>query len=126
MSFKKFKELRLIENIFDRYQIGKLIGEGQFGQVRLAWHKLANINVAIKIIKKEHIDKNEMSKQLMVGELNILEETCHPNIMRIYELLHDQKRYYIVSEYIEHGQLFDFLQKRKDPLSELEVVNVAK
>lgn len=89
MSFKKFKELRLIENIFDRYQIGKLIGEGQFGQVRLAWHKLANINVAIKIIKKEHIDKNEMSKQLMVGELNILEETCHPNIMRIYELLHD-------------------------------------
>lgn len=78
--------------------------------MRLAWHKLASINVAIKIIKKEQLDKNEMSKQLMIGELNVLEETCHPNIMRIYELLHDSKRYYIVSEYIEHGQLFDYLQ----------------
>jgi len=39
----------------------------------------------------------------MKNELLILEETSHPSIMRIYELLDDDKFYFIVSEFIRHG-----------------------
>ena len=45
----------------------------------------------------------------MQNELLVLEETSHPNIMRIYELLHDDKFYFIVSEFIRHGELYDFI-----------------
>ena len=41
----------------------------------------------------------------MENELAILEETEHPNIVRIYELLHDETTYYIVCEYIKNGDL---------------------
>lgn len=48
----------------------------------------------------------------MQNELLILEETSHPNIMRIYELLHDDKFFFIVSEFVKHGELYDFVVKR--------------
>ena len=45
----------------------------------------------------------------MKNELLILEETSHPNIMRIYELLSDDKFYFVVSEFIRYGELYDFI-----------------
>jgi len=66
----------------------------------------------------------------MKNELKILEDTSHPNIMRIYELLEDEKFYFIISEFIRYGELYDYVVKRGDsslgPMSEDEVVVVAK
>lgn len=47
--------------------------------------------------------------ELMQNELQILEETSHPNIMRVYELLHDEKFYFVVSEFIRYGELYDYI-----------------
>ena len=47
-----------------------------------------------------------------MGELQVLEDTSHPNIMRLYELLHDDNFYFIVSEFIRFGELFDFINLR--------------
>ena len=67
---------------------------------------------------------------LMKNELQILEGISHPNIMRVYELLHDEKYYYIVSEYIQDGHLYDLVQKRplsvKGALTESEVKLIVK
>lgn len=41
--------------------------------------------------------------------MEMLEKLNHPGIMQIYELLHDDEYYYIVSELAVHGTLFDFL-----------------
>ena len=67
----------------------------------------------------------------MKNELQILEETSHPNIVRIYELLHDDKFYFIVSEYIKYGELYDFIVKCKtsvnlEELTEREVIKIVK
>lgn len=48
----------------------------------------------------------------MMGELQILEDTSHPNILRIYELLHDDNFYFIISEFVRYGELFEFITKR--------------
>ena len=61
----------------------------------------------------------------MDNELEILESTAHPNIVRIYELLHDEKYYFIVSEFIRHGELYEFIV-RKGVISELDVTKIAK
>lgn len=87
LSFKDFKGLKYVENIKDRYKIGRVLGEGSFGQVRIALHRQAEIKCAIKIIRKEQVNSHKILQDLMRNELKILEDTSHPNIMRIYELL---------------------------------------
>ena len=64
----------------------------------------------------------------MENELVILEETSHPNIMRIYELLHDLKFYYVISEYIRYGELYEFIveQQKLGGVSERTVIKIMK
>ena len=65
-----------------------------------------------------------------MGELQTLEDTAHPNILRIYELLHDDNFYFIVSEFIRYGELFDFISKRSESnigaLTESEAKTIVK
>ena len=46
--------------------------------------------------------------------MELLEQLIHPGIMQIYELLHDDVNYYIVSELVTDGTLFDFLVKQTE------------
>lgn len=69
MSFKDFKRLKEVENIKDRYKIGRVLGEGSFGQVRIAEHRAANVKCAIKIIRKDKVHEHQILKDLMMGEL---------------------------------------------------------
>ena len=43
----------------------------------------------------------------------MLEETTHPNITRIFELMEDEKNYYIVMEVVTGGNLLDKIGKMK-------------
>ena len=43
----------------------------------------------------------------------MLEETVHPHITRIFELLEDERCYYIVMELITGGNLFDMVKQMK-------------
>jgi serine/threonine protein kinase len=45
----------------------------------------------------------------MTQEMEVLANINHPNIMRIYELLEDETNYYIVSEILVGGELFNFI-----------------
>jgi len=61
----------------------------------------------------------------MQNELTALCKLSHPNMIRIYELLNTNKRYYIVSEHIKDGELKDLMDERKkngNPLKENEAV----
>ena len=56
LNFKDFKGFKQVENIRTRYKIGKVLGEGSFGTVRIAQHRQADVKVAVKIIGKEKIE----------------------------------------------------------------------
>jgi serine/threonine protein kinase len=109
LNFKDFKGFKKVVNIKMRYKIGRVIGEGSFGQVRIALHRQANLKCAIKIIRKDKIEQHKVLQDLIRGELQVLEDTSHPNIMRIYEILDDEKFYFIVSEFIRYGELYDYI-----------------
>ena len=49
----------------------------------------------------------------MENELQILANNSHPNIIRIVELIEDNENYYVVSELVKGGELFERLTKLK-------------
>ena len=130
MNFKDFKGLKFIGNIKDKYKIAEVLGRGTFGEVRKCQHKQAKVKLAIKIISKNKVENNETFKALMENELQILEDISHPNIVRIFELLHDENNYYIVSELMRHGELFELANKRENSeeggLTEDEIHTITK
>lgn len=62
---------------------------------------------------------------LMMNELKVLEKVSHPNVLNIYELLHDDNYYFIVSEYMKHGELYNFIVERGS-ISEKEVKQIVR
>ncbi len=68
------------------YVIGKTIGEGTFGKVKLATHKLTQEKVAIKILQKSII--NEVSDvERVKREIHILKMINHPRVVKLYEII---------------------------------------
>jgi len=51
---------------------------------------------AVKVIKKEILVGKEKLK--FFHEMDILKKLDHPNIIKIYEVFRDAKRYYLVTE----------------------------
>jgi len=52
-------------------------------------------------------------EDLMQNELTALWKLSHPSMIRIYELLHTDDKYYIISELIKEGELKKFADERK-------------
>jgi len=69
--------------------------------------------------------ETDILMELMENELTILEKTSHPNVMRIYELLNDDKFFFVVSEFMKHGELYDFIVKREG-ITEQEVQKIVR
>lgn len=60
---------------------------------------------AMKSIKKTSILKEEQEK--LFSEMNILKNLDHPNIVKLFELFQDNKNYYMVTEYLSGGEMFN-------------------
>ena len=52
----------------------------------------------------------------------MLEETVHPHITRVYELLEDRFSYYIIMELVSGGNLFDMI-KNESTFTESKAAN---
>ena len=91
-------------NILDYYTFeGEPIGNGTYGVVKIAIHKITKQKRAVKIIQKAKVKNIEK----FLTEVNILRKVDHPNIVKFYEWCEDDKNYYLVMEYCTGGELFD-------------------
>ena len=91
------------EPLTNYYKIIKDLGHGSFGSVKLVEHiQLGEIR-AMKIVSK----KSKSS----LNEIEILKIISHPNIINIYEIYEDSKKYYIMNEFLQGGELFESLTK---------------
>jgi len=74
--------------------------------------------VAIKILDKEKLKTKEDSIRIQ-REIKILSIMDHPNIIKTYKITETAKNYYIIMEYCEGGELFDYIVE-KERLDESE------
>ena len=94
----------------DHYRIGKMLGSGAFGEVRVCVHRESGSQRAVKVLRKSHMDDDE--KKMLFNEINNLKDLDHPNILKMYEFFEDEKRYYIVTDICKGGELFDEIVAR--------------
>lgn len=88
----------------------KKLGAGAFGEVVLGEHNKSKVPCAIKIIKKKSLRVAQVYEELNKNELQVLEETNHPHITRVFELMEDSRTYYVVMELVAGGNLFDSIK----------------
>ena len=89
------------------------MGKGSFGEVRLCTNKITGMQIAMKIVTKDSIGQHQVLIDLMESELDVLTRTDHPGIVRVLELLEDDVNFYIVSELVNGGELYDYIIKNK-------------
>ncbi|KAH7484847.1 hypothetical protein PRIC1_004165 [Phytophthora ramorum] len=89
----------------EQYTLGKVIGSGTFSVVRIAVHKPTSQRYAIKCIKREGLVAEDI--EALTTEVAILKQMNHPNIMILHDFFVEEKFYYLVTEFMEGGELFD-------------------
>lgn len=66
--------------------IGKTLGQGTFGKVKIATHTITGEQVAIKILQKDKI-RDSADIERISREIHILKLMRHPNIIQLYEVV---------------------------------------
>ena len=94
------------------YEIKDIIGIGNFGEVKLGINKETKEKVAIKIIDKDKMIKCNNIERIK-REFKIIKELDHLNIIKTYSIRDDPKKFYIIMEYCEKGELFKYIIKNK-------------
>ncbi|CAL5085868.1 unnamed protein product [Urochloa decumbens] len=89
-----------------KYEMGRTLGEGHFGKVRLARHADTGRAFAIKILDRQRILAMKIDEQIK-REIATLKLLKHPNVVRLYEVSASKTKIYMVLEYVNGGELFD-------------------
>jgi serine/threonine protein kinase len=107
-KYKKYPETSL-----QFYKYGRLIGQGAFGKVNLGLNILTGRIVAVKSFNKNNSELTGENMKKIKYETDLMKKLNHPNITKILEMFEDEKYFLIIMEYINGGNLFSFVKKRR-------------
>ncbi|CDW60493.1 cyclin dependent kinase 5 [Trichuris trichiura] len=98
-----------------KYEKLEKIGEGTYGTVFKAKNRNSHEVVALKRVRLDDDDEGVPSSALR--EICLLKELKHPNIVRLYDVVHSHKRLTLVFEYCDQDlkKYFDSLNNEIDP-----------
>lgn len=95
----------------ERYIIHEKIGEGAFGEVYRATHKLLHREVAIKFIKG---NMSERARKRFIAEARAVARLNHPHILQVYDFdTVGENRYFMAMEYLPDGDLDSLIEQRR-------------
>ncbi|KAL8038580.1 hypothetical protein ABFS82_11G121600 [Erythranthe guttata] len=100
-----------VDSFLRNYKLGKTLGIGSFGKVKIAEHTLTGHKVAVKILNRKKIKNMDMEEKVR-REIKILRLFMHPHIIRLYEVVETHSDIYVVMEYVKAGELFDYIVEK--------------
>ncbi len=95
-----------------RFIIMRTLGKGSFGKVKLALHTASGEKVAIKVLEKAMIKKEDDLMRIR-REIDILSKVRHPNIIQLYEVIETENYFFFIMEFAEEGELSEYIKSRK-------------
>uniref|UniRef100_M1BU67 non-specific serine/threonine protein kinase n=2 Tax=Solanum tuberosum TaxID=4113 RepID=M1BU67_SOLTU len=94
----------------ERYEVGRLLGQGTFAKVYYARNIKTGQSVAIKVIDKEKVLRVGLMNQIK-REISVMKLVRHPNIVHLYEVMATKTKIYFIMEYCKGGELFNKVLK---------------
>ncbi|KAK4886423.1 hypothetical protein RN001_002694 [Aquatica leii] len=87
------------------------LGSGQFGVVRRGkWR--GSIDVAVKMMKE-----GTMSEDDFIEEAKVMTKLQHTNLVQLYGVCSKNRPIFIVTEYMRHGSLLNYLRRHEQSLT---------
>lgn len=83
----------------ERYQKLEKVGEGTYGVVYKAKDRVTGEIIALKKIRLEAEDEGIPSTA--IREISLLKELQHPNIVRLYDVVHTERKLTLVRDFLE-------------------------
>mmetsp|Transcript_4592 Transcript_4592/g.12777 ORF Transcript_4592/g.12777 Transcript_4592/m.12777 type:complete len:526 (+) Transcript_4592:190-1767(+) len=100
------------EDVQELYEIGKVLGRGQFGTARLATEKATGVKYACKTISKRKL-RNKDDIEDVKREIQIMHHLAgHPNIVTMKDTFEDKNNIHLITELCAGGELFDRITAR--------------
>jgi serine/threonine-protein kinase len=106
-----------------RYEIGSLLGAGGMGEVYLAHDLTLRRKVALKVLRADLTAKSDLLQRF---EREAFAASClnHPNILTIFEIVREDERHFIVTEFVDGESLGQHLQRARFKLHEILEIGV--
>ena len=99
------------------------VGGGGYGEVfKAQW---MGTRVAVKRFGKRYMSRKALKD--FIKEIEMLNQLRHPNIVLYMGVSFDRNRmYYMVTEFVSRGSLFELLHQNKHCFDDLRIMNVAR
>ncbi|XP_046906936.1 tyrosine-protein kinase ABL1 isoform X1 [Hypomesus transpacificus] len=81
------------------------LGGGQYGEVYEGVWKKYSLTVAVKTLKEDTMEVEEFLK-----EAAVMKEIKHPNLVQLLGVCTREPPFYIITEFMTHGNLLDYLR----------------
>jgi len=95
----------------DTYDLGRKLGAGSYATVKEGFDKTTRAKYAVKIIIKAQMEDDD--HEALIQEVDILKHCTHRNIIRLFSFYDESAHYYLVTEMMEGGELFDRVVKKR-------------
>ena len=107
----RWQSEKLLNGRFKGFFLGKYkllghLGTGGMSTVYLAQQSLTNQQRAIKVLPRKRIDERSYLSRFY-QEARSIAALNHPNIIRIFDVNHEDETHYMVMEYVQGCDLYD-------------------
>jgi serine/threonine-protein kinase len=114
----------LLNTVLGGARIQRRVSAGLLANVYLGHYERLNVPVAVKVLSPKATSQG-MNKERFVREGRALAQLSHPNIIKIYNVGHDNGRYFIVMDWIQDGMNLRQLAQSR-PLTPVQSLKVAR
>eukprot|EP00026_Physarum_polycephalum_P003024 Phypoly_transcript_03033.p1 GENE.Phypoly_transcript_03033~~Phypoly_transcript_03033.p1 ORF type:complete len:735 (+),score=94.37 Phypoly_transcript_03033:242-2446(+) len=92
------------------YEVGRTLGNGSFGKVKLGTNVFTKDKVAIKFFNHRKFATVQQIENTH-REIEIMKLLSHPNIVKLIDVIEkaDECTTYLIAEYVSGGELFDYI-----------------
>lgn len=94
------------KNQIGKYELGRTLGKGNFAKVKCAIDVETGQSYAVKILDKQKVFKYKIADHIK-REIRTLKLIRHPHVVRLYEVLANKEKIYIVLEFVAGGELLN-------------------
>ncbi|GMI71643.1 CBL-interacting protein kinase 25, SNF1-RELATED PROTEIN KINASE 3.25 [Hibiscus trionum] len=81
--------------LFEKYEMGRLLGKGTFPKVYYGKELTTGENVAIKVVGKDLVKKKGMMDQIQ-REISVMRLVRHPNVVELKEVMATKAMIFVI------------------------------